>query len=82
MSEAVKTQEPSLAQVVPDPTPASVEVDKTIPEPVVEEPPTTESAPAIAAPAEPIATEESPAEKPKEAEKSDDLARSLFKYVH
>lgn len=79
MSEAVKTQEPSLPQVVPESTNISVEVDKSIPEPAIEEPSTTESKPATAAPVEAISTEETPAEKPKETEKSDDLARSLFK---
>jgi len=79
MSEAVKTQEPSLAHVAPDTTTTSIEVDKSIPEPTVDEPSTTESIPAVVVPAEAVAAGELQAEKPKETEKSDDLARSLFK---
>ncbi|POS87595.1 hypothetical protein EPUL_001718 [Erysiphe pulchra] len=81
MSEAVKTQEPGPAQTIPESSVVNVEVDKSIPEPVVEEPAIKELAPAPTpvAPAEATVTEETTTEKPKETEKSDDLARSLFK---
>ncbi|RKF62767.1 putative immunogenic protein [Erysiphe neolycopersici] len=79
MSEVTKTQEHIPSQAIAETSTSNVEVDKSIPEPVIQETSTTEPVPESATPAQASAPEETSGEKPKESEKSDDIARSIFK---